>query len=121
MLKWMLDDLVMPYAAMDVWRSGGTLCAVAIAGWRYVLDCTVLIWMFGDIVWTALCCSECLEIWFALHCTATDVAQSGLYCFVLLQMLRDLVCAALCCYGCKNISFGSSVWMLWIALCCHKC
>lgn len=106
---------------MAVWRSGGTLCAVAIAGWRYGLDCTVLLWMFGDMVWTALCCYGCLEIWYALHCIAMDAVQSSLDGFVLLQMLRDLVCTALCCYGYKNISFGSSVWILWIALCCYKC
>jgi hypothetical protein len=85
---------------MLLWMYGGlvwTLCAVAIAGWRYGLDVTVLLWMFGDMVWTALCCYRCLEIWFALHCTAMDVAQSGLDGFVLLQMLRDMVCTALCC------------------------
>jgi hypothetical protein len=54
-----------------------------------------------------------MEIWFALHCTAMDVEQSGLDGFVLQQMSRDRVWTALC-YGRKNIQFGSSLWMLWI-------
>jgi len=119
-LKWMLDDLVKNalccYGCMEVWWDSLCCCyswleiwfglhCAAMDVWRYGLDCFVLLWMFVNLVCTALYCYGCCSL-------------DG---FVLLQMLRDLVCTALCCYGYKNISFGSSVWILWMALCCYKC
>jgi hypothetical protein len=67
--------------------------------------CCCYSWL-GDMVWAALCCYGCLEIWFALHCTAMDVWRYGLDCFVLPRMFGNLVCTALYCYGCCTVRFG---------------